>query len=140
MRLLAISLVAAVLGGCHSHGPTPSVITPDAFRRVVEWTEADRAKPIAKLDVSRDASSSHHIIRLAGPEKPHVHDRHDLTVSVMSGRARLHVADEVHEMGPGDVALIPHGMRHWAEPIGGVAQAYVIFTPPFDGADTRPVD
>lgn len=106
------------------------------------WTQRELAMPIARREVRRTDEASHHIVRLAGAETPHVHDRHDLTVFVLSGKVRVHMADSVWIMQPGDVAQIPHGLTHHAEHIGpgDASEAYVVITPPFDGKDSRPIN
>lgn len=106
------------------------------------WSEGDLAKPIARREVRRTDEASHHIVRISGAEKQHVHDRHDLTVFVLSGKVRMHMADNFWIMQKGDVAQIPHGLTHYAEHIGAdgtASEAYIIITPPFDGKDSRPI-
>ena len=38
---------------------------------------------------------------------------------VLAGRARIRIADEVHDVGPGDVLLIPAGVPHAYEVVDG---------------------
>lgn len=49
---------------------------------------------------------------------PHVHDDFDQIATILSGRAIYHVGDVAHEVGPGDLLLIPAGTEHWIEPVG----------------------
>jgi len=107
----------------------------------IQWTDEQKAQAIAVVESRRTEQASYHVVRLKGAEKPHVHDRHDLTVFVLTGRVRMHLGDDVFEVGPADVIEIPHGRAHWAENIGpDAAEAYILFTPPFDGKDRRFVD
>jgi quercetin dioxygenase-like cupin family protein len=39
-------------------------------------------------------------------------------VHMLSGRLRIWIADEVHEVGPGDVVLIPPDVPHRGEAVG----------------------
>ena len=145
MRRVLTSLtamaIAIALTGCQSP-TTGRIAASDAvFFGKVQWSAEELAKPIAAREIRRNSYASHAVVRLAGPEKPHVHDQHELTVFILSGRARIHVADQVHDLKPGDVVQIPHGLTHWAVPVGpDPAEAYVVFTPPFDGKDKRLVD
>jgi quercetin dioxygenase-like cupin family protein len=49
--------------------------------------------------------------------RPHAHE-HEQIVYIVSGRARFQVGDEVAELGPGDVLLVPANVEHFAETIG----------------------
>lgn len=136
-RIGIASLLLAAAGCASQHeatliGPT-GALSP-------QWTEADLAKPYAVTELFRTELASHHVVRLAAAEKPHVHDTHDGSVFILSGTARVHLGDEVHDLSAGDTLFIPHGQLHWAQNTGrDPAMAYVIFTPPFDGKDIRPV-
>jgi mannose-6-phosphate isomerase-like protein (cupin superfamily) len=137
-----VGVLGAILisAGCARHGrfivPSSGVVVEK-----VPWTTEESAKDIAVVEVRRGNWSSQHVVRLKGAEKPHVHDRHDLVVTLLSGRVRMHIGDQDFLMDPGDVADVPHGTTHWAENISrGFSEAYVVFAPPFDGRDTRPVD
>jgi len=130
-------------GGCSSAAPGRLFDASHGApidSRAIEWSEAERAAQIAVLEVRRGNWSSEHMVRLAGAEKPHVHQRHDVVVTLLSGRVRMHLGDRVFEMRAGDVANIPHGTSHWAENLvrGGASTAYAIFTPPYDGQDNEP--
>ena len=60
---------------------------------------------------------------------PHTHDFEQLAM-IVSGRVRYTVCDEVHEIGPGSVFLIPKGVKHFAEPIGNETVVNIdIFSP-----------
>ena len=138
MRHAWIILMLALLAGCGAPGRVFLSVGWTIDR--LEWTEAEKALDVAVLEVRRNAYISVHVVRLKGAESPHVHDRHDLTVFVLSGTVRMHLGDRVHVVGKGDVGEIPHGLTHWAENAGAdAAEAYIVFNPPFDGKDRRPV-
>jgi mannose-6-phosphate isomerase-like protein (cupin superfamily) len=139
MKPISIALIGVLLVGCARQGrfiaPSSGVVVSD-----VPWTAEELDKDIAVLEVRRGNWASHHVVRLRGAERPHVHDRHDVAVTLLRGRVRMHIGEQVFEMRPGDVADVPHGMTHWAENVGrGASEAYVVFTPPFDGKDSREV-
>ncbi len=107
----------------------------------VRWSEEEKGKDVAVVEVKRSAWASYHVARVRTAERPHVHDRHDLTVVMLKGKARVHLGEEIHEVGVGDVVHIPHGSRHWVENVGeGASEAYVVFTPAFNGEDRRFVE
>lgn len=133
----AVLAVLALLAACT---PAPRQFSPDGERPPLAWSAEDLAKPIAVRPLGATAESSRAAIRLATAEKPHTHNEHDLVALVTSGTVRMHLGDQVFEMRPGDVVEIPRGVVHWAQPLDGVAEAYVIFTPPYDGTDHHPVE
>lgn len=102
------------------------------------WSAADRAAPVAVHTLRATDSASHHIVLLNLAEKPHVHDRSDLTTFVLTGHVRMHFQDRVVDMLAGDVVDIPRGQLHWAENVSTEpSEGYVIFSPAFDGKDRR---
>ncbi|MGB0713015.1 MAG: cupin domain-containing protein [Gammaproteobacteria bacterium] len=132
--------LAALFPSACQHQPT-RLIGPDGIQEAIEWTAEEQAKPIAIRHLHRNADTSTHIVRLKGAEPPHYHDRHDLTVTLLSGRSTLHLKDHDIHMGPGDTAFIPRGVFHWAENTAqGASEAFVQFTPAFDGKDRRLAD
>ncbi len=127
-----------MLVGCGRRG---QIVMPEGAISEVAWDAAAREE-IGKVELKRTQWASYHLIRLAGAEKPHVHQRHDAAITLITGHVRLHLGQETYEMKAGDVAYIPHGLEHWAENLvrSGASEAYVVFTPPFDGKDTVPVN
>src|SRR5688572_11770472 len=106
-------LVMLLLAGCsrfHGHGIIDGsrglVVTPAE----IAWTEEELARDVAVIELRRGSWSSEHIVRLKGAEKPHMHERHDLSVTLLYGSVRMHVGDQEFLMSPGTVATIPHGL------------------------------
>ena len=85
--------------------------------------------------------ASVHVVQVRHGEIPHVHQTHDLTVFVVRGNGEMtaeHTTKLVHE---GDVIHVPAGARHYFVNKGSsIAVAVVVFSPPFDGQDTKPVE
>jgi len=140
-----------VLGGALSAGCTPkckepvcrtgTVVTPDGPLPAVAWTDEELGKDVAVKTVRQADGASYHIVRLLKAERPHVHDRSDLVVVVLSGSVKMHFGDRVVPVGPGQIIDIPKGAPHWAENVSPEPSfAYVVFAPAFDGKDRRPVD
>jgi len=117
------------------------VVTPDGALPAVVWTDEELGKDVAIKTVRQSDGASYHVVRLLKAEKPHVHDRSDLVVVVLSGSVKMHFGDRVVAVSPGQVIDIPKGAPHWAENVAtGPSFAYVVFAPAFDGKDRRPVD
>ena len=144
MRTAALAASLIVLAGCgcgqrHTASPSPRVIAPTGDVKVA-WTEAELTHDPSIRPLHADGRMSAVVLRLQGSEKPHRHVEHDLVVVLLTGRARLHLADRVVEAAPGDVMEIPRGVPHWAENIGpGACTAYVVSTPPLDPQDNVPL-
>jgi quercetin dioxygenase-like cupin family protein len=61
--------------------------------------------------------------------RPHSHE-HEQIVYIVSGRVRFTVGDDVAELGPGDVLLVPSNVKHFAETLGSEPCVDLsIFTP-----------
>ncbi len=48
-----------------------------------------------------------------GQSYPHQHDSYDMINVYLSGRARMHVADEQKDVGPNSVVIVPAGTNHY---------------------------
>lgn len=58
----------------------------------------------------------------------HQHPNEQMGV-LISGRALFHIGDEVKELQPGDIYLMPGNVRHKVIPIGGPVRAIDVFHP-----------
>jgi len=84
---------------------------------------------------------SHHLVQVRDREKPHVHKIHDGTVVMVKGGGYLMMENRRIDMSAGDIVYIPRNAVHYfvntaSEP----TVAFVVFSPPFDGKDTVPVE
>jgi mannose-6-phosphate isomerase-like protein (cupin superfamily) len=121
--------------------PGGMVVTSEGALPAATWTAEELGKDVAIKTVRQSDGVSLHIVRLLKAEKPHVHDRSDLVVVVLSGSVKMHFGDRVVPVGPGQIIDIPKGAPHWAENVSPEPSfAYVVFAPAFDGKDRRPVD
>src|ERR1041385_5494798 len=98
-----------------SAAPAGMVVTPEGPLAAITWTDVELGKDVALRTVRQTDAASYHVVRLFKAEKPHVHDRSDLSVFVLSGSVNMHFADRVVPVGPGDVVAVPQGAAHWAE-------------------------
>ena len=84
---------------------------------------------------------SHHLVQVRDREKPHVQKIHDGTVVMVKGGGYLMMENRRIDLSAGDIVYIPRGAVHYfvntaSEP----TVAFVVFSPPFDGKDTVPVE
>lgn len=93
-------------------------------------------------EVDRSAAASYHIVQIRGRERPHLHQHHDLTATLLSGRGRLYLGTTVLAMDAGAVVTIPRGVVHYfvCDAPDQVAVAYVVAAPPLDEPDLVYVD
>lgn len=145
--VVAVLSLAFFLTGCESTGSTQStkhprvrVITPGQVYSYNRWSAAERSQDVATRSIRVTRNASYHMICLNKAEKPHVHDNHDMVVTVLCGQTRLHLNMKTYDLNPGDVVEIPRGTLHWTEnlnPSGPPAEAFAVFTPAFQGKDIR---
>jgi quercetin dioxygenase-like cupin family protein len=55
---------------------------------------------------------------------------HDHGVVIQSGRARVTLGSEVHELGPGDVVYVEGGELHCFEALGDAPLGFICVAPP----------
>lgn len=86
---------------------------------------------------------SHHLVQVRDREKPDVHKLHDGTVMMVKGGGGGYLMMENRriDLSVGDIVYIPRGAVHYfvntaSEP----TVAFVVFSPPFDGKDTVPME
>jgi mannose-6-phosphate isomerase-like protein (cupin superfamily) len=139
---LAVGTAAIWLGACAQRphllvSDPPSRTELEAIVRDAPLAAGENIRP---KELRRGPSSSAHLVRIRDREQPHVHTRYDLTVVLVGGRGTLWLAGKPLPMREGDVALIPKETPHYfVNESRGPAAALVVFSPPFDGPDQRPV-
>ena len=128
-------------------GPNRSVILsgePSPSVNLNTWLKENRAKPEEAIKITQLGATAHqsqHIVQIRDHEKPHVHKEHDLTAFVLQGSGTLTVGKEEFPVKAGDVISIPKGTpHHYQKGSRKPTIVYVVFSPPFDGKDTVPVE
>jgi mannose-6-phosphate isomerase-like protein (cupin superfamily) len=138
-RSIAEMLIVLVPLACGA--ASPAVIAAANSERQPDWTEAELSKETAVRLLRQSEHESHHLLRTVVSEKPHVHERSDLTAVVLAGHTRMHIRERSFALRPGDVVHVPKGVPHWLELLDdSPASAYVIFAPAFDPNDRRFTD
>lgn len=113
------------------------LVQPGEVTKKVQWIKAERKSDLAIRKIRETRDASFQIVRLNTAEKPHVHQRHDLTIFVLKGKALMHLENEKIKVRAGDVIDIPRGTPHWVENRShSASEVYAVFTPAFDGQDT----
>ena len=134
-----------LIGGCAAAGSTHSshkrgrLITPNRIYTQTQWTQEELQRDVAVRSMRVTRYASYHMVCVNTSEKPHVHDKHDAVVTMLGGRARLHLGIKTFVLNPGDVVEIPRGNLHWVENLGNKnpTEAFVVFSPPYHGKDKR---
>ena len=138
MKASDISAVSALLWAVAcAPAAVPRVVSPEGLHPP-DWSPTELAQETSVRKLRQTTESTHLLLRTQVSEKPHVHDRSDLTATLLSGEVVLHLGESSHLLEPGSVMFIPRGTPHWLELAPGAsASAYVIFSPPFDPQDRR---
>lgn len=90
--------------------------------------------------LGQGTTGSHHLVQIRDREAPHLHKAHDVTVTLLKGQGELILDQRRIALRAGDVVYIPRDIVHYfvntaSEP----AVAFAVYSPPFDGKDTVPV-
>jgi quercetin dioxygenase-like cupin family protein len=96
---------------------------------------------ILPLALGQTDTLSYYLIQIRNREAPHIHQSHDLVVTLLRGEGKLHQGGKPLAMRAGDVAVVPRGIVHYFVNTGRQpAAAFVTFAPPYDGKDNVPVE
>lgn len=94
---------------------------------------------VATLGQTKEVS--HHVVQIRDREVPHIHRDHDLTVVMLRGQGYLMLEGKRIELNVGDVLFVPRSVvHHFVNTFDEPSVAFVVYSPPFDGKDTVPVE
>jgi mannose-6-phosphate isomerase-like protein (cupin superfamily) len=141
MRKTLIPLASAVLLLSSCGDSRVQILMPGVDARTVEWTDKEREQIQSMKTLHSYSGTSVHALRLAGRSDSRVHDQHDLTMVVLSGRADVRLSGKWKSVNPGDIIEIPRGSPYQLDRLGSEpVEFYLIYYPPYDGKDLRNVN
>ena len=113
----------------------------DEIEKVLAENPLGGSENIKITTLGQGQGVSHHLVQVRDREKPHVHKIHDGTVVMVKGGGYLMMENRRIDLSAGDIVYIPRDAAHYfvntaSEP----TVAFVVFSPPFDGRDTVPVE
>lgn len=121
--------------------PSPTGVSLQSVDEVRRAHPIPEGQNILPLKLGQTEALSYHLIQIRDREVPHIHQSHDLVVTLLHGQGDLHQAGAALAMRAGDTAVVPKGVPHYFVNTGDQpAAAFATFTPPFDGKDNVPVD
>ena len=113
----------------------------EEFEKVLAENPLASGENIKITTLGQGQSVSHHIVQIRDREKPHLHKDHDGTVVMIKGHGHLMMENRRIDLSVGDIVYIPRGAVHYFVNTSiETAVAFVVFSPPFDGKDTVPVE
>jgi quercetin dioxygenase-like cupin family protein len=146
LRVVAFLLLLAALSGCGWASRAvkrPTHAYPEA-ENLARWLDEHPLAPdqeIGVAEMGRTENSSMHIVQIRHQEALHVHQHHDLAALLHLGHGTLRLGSQALTLKAGSVVMIPRGVPHaFKNESRQPAAAFVVFTPPFDGADTVPIN
>jgi quercetin dioxygenase-like cupin family protein len=136
---LSLLLISFLLTSCQTS--RSRIFTVEGIQEDIQWTSEEKIKDIDIRRVRATDNASIHIVRLNTAEKLHIHEHHDASVVVLSGKVGMILGNQKFILERGDVLEITRGTVHKAENLAGNAsEAYVVFTPPYDGKDMKVIE
>lgn len=137
----AVLLTVPTLSG-RADDPPRHPQEAEAEGLMVKRSEITGTAPVADLGVARywAVEKGEHVwsllVEVSGTIPLHFHPDGVHRMYILEGRLRCTVGREAMEMGPGDYMLIPRGVRHKFEKVGGGKAYFVtVDTPPIDPAN-----
>lgn len=147
MRFLILVFLSVFLAGCSApkqfsyHNPQINPPQIASLLEKVKEIEKQDFKNVRIETIAENELSSHHLVVIREKEPLHYHANHDGWALVLKGEADFLLGKTSRLLRRGDMVYIPRGVPHQATRRGREAlAAFVIFTPPFDGKDTIPVE
>lgn len=137
-------LLALYLQACSASRPSLLLPEGDGLRAVAAGDlilshPLPEGRNIHPVSLGHTEALSYHLVQIEDREAPHLHARHDLTVTLLRGHGELHAGGAIVPMRAGDTAVVPRGLPHHFVNLGSEpAAAFVTFAPPFDGSDNVP--
>lgn len=143
-----VPILSLLIVGCASSGKEflydhPEVNSGEILSLHNRISEIEKKYPenIHLETVATNTLSSHHLVVIRDKEPLHYHANHDGWAMALEGKGDLVLGEKTFAIRPGSSVFIPRGMRHKAINRGRKPlAAFVIFTPPYDGKDTIPVE
>ena len=94
---------------------------------------------IKVANLGRSASASQHVVQIRDREIPHVHNLHDVTVTMMDGQGYLILDKNRIDLKAGDIVHIPRGAVHYfINTYRHPSVVMAVYAPAYDGKDTHP--
>lgn len=82
---------------------------------VRKWDLRELARDLEKWEpkeLARIAGVAFRLVRLAGTYRWHVHRREDEAFVVLEGKVFVDTEGGTHEVGPGEMLIVPAGLKH----------------------------
>lgn len=103
---------------------------------VFQWRDLEVASTIPGAGIA--ILPGRHVVALQadlspGTQVPYQAHPTEQLVHMLAGRLRIWIGDEVHEVGPGDVVLIPPDVPHRGEAVGPENAQYLEVLSPVEG-------
>ncbi len=116
-------------------------ISEQELDRLLAANPLAASENIKAVTLGRTGEVSHHVVQIRDREAPHIHKDHDVTVVVLRGQGYLMWGKERMDLVAGDILFIPRGAVHYfINTHSGPTVALAVYSPPFDGKDSIPVE
>ncbi len=66
------------------------------------------------------------LVKISGSFHWHHHETEDELFLVVKGHLRMHLREQVIELAPNEFLIVPHGVEHMPEAIGGECQLLLV--------------
>ena len=66
------------------------------------------------------------LVKISGPFHWHHHETEDELFLVVEGHLRMNLRDQVIDLAPNEFLIVPHGVEHMPEAIGGECQLLLV--------------
>lgn len=130
MKYFLLISMAFLMIGCAA--PDSNVFSSNGAVHYSDWYDKNLTNDFAVIGLDATSQVSTSLFMLKGAEDKHIHKEHDLTITIIRGKALIHFSEHSIMLKPGDVVIVPKGEVHWFENKGAEPVLMLIASAPFD--------
>jgi mannose-6-phosphate isomerase-like protein (cupin superfamily) len=139
--LFVPGLLLVLATGCAGQsvaGGRGTLITPSNQSGETAWDEHEREAPLVMRNLRSSPEASTHVLRIRTQRDARVHQKSDLSLSVVAGELEVTVDGRPFKLNRGDVLEIPRATPYALRNLGQDASvAYLVFTPGHSDDDDK---
>jgi mannose-6-phosphate isomerase-like protein (cupin superfamily) len=114
-----------------------TIISTDATASAA-WSDQEKAANVVVRNLRQSTEASFHVLRVATELPFRKHQKADLVLVVVAGKAELRLGDRTIPSAPGDVVEVPRDVPYAVINRGASPTVlYLVYTPAFDPEDVK---
>lgn len=140
MKRIWLSYLFVIVGCMTPATRSSGVIVSPADAANEPWSENEKASNVVIRNLRGSPEASFHVLRVSTELGLRKHEKSDLVLVLVAGKAEVRVGDRTVPSAPGDVVEVPRDVPYAVINRGQEAVVlYAVYTPGFDPNDVKAV-